>query len=64
MTKKRLSSPHTSTYQNISLNRLKGEQLKQKKNLDTSSYNFIRENHRNKIYFLRRFVMGKFNINL
>lgn len=27
-------------------------------------YNFIRENYKNNIYFLRRFVMGKFNINL
>lgn len=63
MTKKRLSSPQTSTCQNISLNRLKGEHLK-KKNLDTSSYNFTRENHKNNIYFLRRFEMGKFNINL
>lgn len=46
------------------LNRLIKGGTFQKKNLDTSSYNFTRENHRNKIYLLIRFVMGKFNINL
>lgn len=36
------------------LNRLIKGGTFQKKNLDTSSYNFTRENHRNKIYLLIR----------